>query len=222
MKPQIYNGYFKILGKGHKSCNGGDSLWRPGIWQPKVSVDPCYSGYHLCRAQDLIYWLNDEIWEAEGRGEPTICNDKVVFPEARITRRVKTWDETTARLLACWCARKCWSNLTDERSKNAIRVAERFAKGKATMAELSAAWSAAWSAAESAAESAARSAAWSAAAAAESPARSAAWSAARSAARSAAAAAAAAESAARSAAWSAAESAQTKKLLKMLKIEVKP
>ena len=79
------------------------------------------------------------------------------------------------RLFAIWCARQVQHLLTDDRSRAAIDVAERFANGQATQEELGSAWSAAadaaWSAAAAAA-AAARSAAWSAAA----------WSAAQSAA----------------------------------------
>jgi hypothetical protein len=82
-------------------------------------------------------------------------------------------DERKVRGFMCWAAtdtplhdgRKTLDLLTDERSRNAVNVALRFA-----------AWSAAWSAAESAAWSAAGAAAWSAA-----------WSAAESAAAGAAA-----------------------------------
>ena len=122
------------------------------------------------------------------------------------------------RLFACWCVRQVWNLLTDERSRNAVIVAERFANGMATKEELEVARFAAWSAAESAAElvaelaaesatrvaaeSAARLAAWSAAwAFAESAARLAAWSATRF----------AAWSATRVAAWAFAESAANKK-----------
>jgi len=83
------------------------------------------------------------------------------------------------RLYACKCARDVWDKMTDERSRNAVRVAERYARGKATDEELSAACSAAYSAAWSEAYDAARSDAYSVAkSAAKSAARSAAWSAA--------------------------------------------
>jgi len=94
------------------------------------------------------------------------------------------------RLFACWSVRQVWHLLTDERSRNAVEVAERFAEGNATQDELTAAsyaaraawdaryaeraaWSAAWSAAR-----AAWDAAWSAASyAAIDAARAAEWSA---------------------------------------------
>ena len=88
-------------------------------------------------------------------------------------------DAKKNRLFACWCAeftpladgRTTWDLLTDERSRNAVRVALRFARDEANQDELAAAWYAAgyaaWDAAGyaagSAAGSAARYAAWAAA-----------------------------------------------------------
>jgi hypothetical protein len=72
------------------------------------------------------------------------------------------------RLYAVWCARQVQHLMTDKRSLDAIDVAERFANGSATQAELAAAWNAAWAArnAAGAAAWAARAAAWAAGAAA--------------------------------------------------------
>jgi len=106
------------------------------------------------------------------------------------------------RLFAVWCARQVEHLMTDQRSKNALDVAERYANGDAMNAELNAARDAAWAAAEAAdaARAAARAAAWAAAWAAKAAARDAALAAAW-------AAGAAAWDAARDAAW-AAQSAQ--------------
>ena len=47
------------------------------------------------------------------------------------------------RLFAVWCARQIEHLMLGQRSKDAINVAERFAKGQATTQELTAAWVAA-------------------------------------------------------------------------------
>ena len=55
------------------------------------------------------------------------------------------------RLYAVWCARQVEHLMPDERSKQALVVAERHANGEATDSELAAAWAAAWAAAGAAA-----------------------------------------------------------------------
>ena len=64
-----------------------------------------------------------------------------------------------ARLFAVWCARQVQHLMPDQRSINALDVAERYATGEATDDELFAAWSAARDAARGAARDAASAAA---------------------------------------------------------------
>jgi hypothetical protein len=119
------------------------------------------------------------------------------------------------RLFAVWCARQVEHLMTDERSKRACDVAERYALGQATDEELAAArdaardaawaaWDAAWDAARDAARAAARDAARAAARDAAWDAAWTAWDAARAAARDA------------RAAWAVAWDAQTKKFLEIV------
>ena len=127
--------------------------------------------------------------------------------------RAVTGHDKEIRLFAVWCARQVQHMMADQRSVNALDVAERFANGDATEEELNAARDAAgdvaWDAAGDAAWNAASAAAWDAAMdAAGDAARAAAWDAARAAAWDAAMAAArdAAWVVARDAAWDAQES----------------
>jgi len=120
------------------------------------------------------------------------------------------------RLFAVWCARQVQHLMKDPRSIAALDVAERYAAGLATSAELAAAWNAARDAADSAsAEDVPRATAWAAAwTVARDSARDTPWSATRASARATAwAAAASAEdvlrATAENAAWAAAWAATT-------------
>jgi hypothetical protein len=104
------------------------------LWsRERVTIERCWSE---CQRSDWMLWLLE---------------------------RLGVLDDTRARLFACWCVRNTpladgrttWDLLTDERSRTAVEVAERFAAGQATSDELDAALAAA--------VDAARAAAWAAA-----------------------------------------------------------
>ncbi|HWQ96262.1 MAG TPA: hypothetical protein VN368_02705, partial [Candidatus Methylomirabilis sp.] len=106
---------------------------------------PCQSGWnkllkHLGKTQ-----ADDEllpfavILESNGLDDATWCCQ--CAPEYS-----REW-----RLFAVWCALQVKHLMTDPRSLAALEVAERFANGQATKAELAAAGDAAWDAAGDAA-----------------------------------------------------------------------
>ena len=216
---------YKVLNDG-KSCSGGTFDWtpylphdgEPGAWTPIVeNVRLCNKGYHGTNAANVINFMNgNELWEVEP-SEALYWDDekrKFVCSSLRLVRKIEAYNDKNLRLFACWCLRQIWHLLTDERSKNAVEVLEKYANGEASKEELAvardAAWAVAGDAARAAAWDAARAAAWDAA-----------WDAARAAAR--AAAWAAAWAAARDAALDAARDAERKwqirHLLKLLKTE---
>jgi hypothetical protein len=85
---------------------------------------------------------------------------KTAKPECLIwaATRKGVLDDKTLRLFTCWSVRRVWHLLTDERSRNAVEIAEKFAVGEASRAALAAALDAAWEAAWAAAGAAARDA----------------------------------------------------------------
>jgi len=160
MPPMIY----KVLGAGG-TCIHGIGSWslphdgQPGEWMPYIKVlYPCESGYHVCESVDsLLEWLGQEIYEVEVRGERVEKSSGVgVYHEARLLRRVETWNDRTARLFACDCVERVAHLDPTGTAATTITIARRYANGDATAAEFNAAWSAAggaaWSAAWSAAE----------------------------------------------------------------------
>ncbi|MCO1385186.1 hypothetical protein [Burkholderia multivorans] len=113
------------------------------------------------------------------------------FDDALWSLRCVSGADRDIRLFSVWCARQVEHLMQDQRSKDALDVAECFANGDASDEELAAARAAARAAAGDAARAAARAAAWYAAwYAAGDAAWAAAWSAAGDAAWAAAGAAA--------------------------------
>ena len=153
---------WKVLAEGGKPHHGGTGAWplpkdgKPGAWVTVTGdLVPCENGLHLCRRQDLIGWLGPVIWEAEYTGQVIDHGDKIVVRRARLVRRVRTWNERTARLFACDCAEAVLhlferDHPKDRRPRQAIETSRRFAAGTATAAELDAARAAARDAARDA------------------------------------------------------------------------
>jgi hypothetical protein len=235
---------FKALKKG-RWAPYSEFHWPLRKWiKAEGEMKVCQNGIHLCTKDNVIEWLNEEIWEVEARGERIEDGNKIVVQEARLGRKVKTWNEKTARLFACEVARRVLPVYEkyypkDHRPRKAIEAAEKYLQGSITEKELfaakaaaeaaaeGAAEDAAWDAAEGAAGAAASSAAKDAAGAAaraavKNVARDAVWGAARAAARAAAENAAEdiAENVTRAAVWDTAWDAerkwQTKKLMEYL------
>jgi hypothetical protein len=125
-----------------------DGSWKPGEWTSMIE--------NLCLEEDLIYFLDDLIYEVECRGPRLGDEDEIIVEQARLIRKYENWNERTARLFACWCVRNTpliggrtvWDLLADSRSRTAVEVAERYANGDVTKEELDAARVDAWTAAE--------------------------------------------------------------------------
>ena len=126
----------------------------------------CYAGYNkLVRAlQNKPFTEQDEDKEtyirfAHKEAIPfSFIAESNGFDDALWSMKCVKNADRDLRLFAVWCARQVQHLMTDQRSINAIDVAERFANGSATIEELATAWAAARGAARGAAWDAARGA----------------------------------------------------------------
>ena len=160
--------YYKFLTDQNKGGYSGfdytDYLpkdGQPGEWLPEIeNIEICRRGYHAFEPQQILGWLNAKLYVVELRGEEIKDKEKIVAQQIRFICQVDGWNDRTARLFACWCAREVLPIFTerypaDDRPRNAIETAERYAVGEATDVELAAA--------RDAAEAALRAASWAAA-----------------------------------------------------------
>ena len=94
---------YKFLGTGGVAPFSSFA-WPTGSPGPWVEAEPhmCASGIHACRAGDLPFWLNAELWEIELDGAVDGTR-KVVAPRGRLLRRIEAWDRTVARELGESC-----------------------------------------------------------------------------------------------------------------------
>ena len=125
-----------------------------GKWLPMVGeLVMCKSGYHVCERKDIFEWANEKMFLVETRGESKDGEDKTVFQQIRLVEQVKGWNEKNLRLSAAdivsTISLPIWKKYypDDNTLEGVIDIVRRYAAGKATDKELSAAQSAAGSAA---------------------------------------------------------------------------
>jgi hypothetical protein len=88
---------YKFLAKGAVGPISGfawpiPEAHAPGAWlETEGALEPCVRGTHVCRTEDLAYWIHDELWETEAEGESVPGFDCLVTRKARLVRRFDSW-----------------------------------------------------------------------------------------------------------------------------------
>ncbi len=137
--------YYKVLaadGVSPQHCGSGK--WfipkgkRMGKWMPAIKdIRPCERGYHFVNIEQLPQWLGPTLYEIEVRGQIIHQADKSVAEQARLIRKVETWNNKTLRLYAADCAERVLGLYEkqypkDDRPRKAIQAARDFANGLIT------------------------------------------------------------------------------------------
>jgi hypothetical protein len=126
------------------------------IWTPRETPVLCKSGWHAMEEKDVLAHMPARIgavlYEVEVDGEVEHGTDKLCAETMRFTYLVGVTTERNLRLFAADCAEDVLPLFevaypNDNRVRDCIAVARRFAEGQATRQELAAARSAVWASA---------------------------------------------------------------------------
>ena len=137
--------YYKVLAAdGVSPQHGGSGKWfipkgkRIGKWMPAIKdIQPYKRGYHFVNIEQLPQWIGPTLYEIEVRGQVIHEADKSVAEQARLVRKVETWNDKTLRLYAADCAERALGLYEkrypkDDRPRKAIQAARDFANGLIT------------------------------------------------------------------------------------------
>ena len=69
-------------------------------------AEPCQSGVHACRVEDLPFWLAPLLYEIELDGDVMKAGRKLVASRARLLGRVDRWDEERRDQYVRTCAER--------------------------------------------------------------------------------------------------------------------
>ena len=76
----------------------------PGEWvRVKGEIQPCLNGIHACTPEQLVDWLDDELWEIELEDPVEGADGDLVARAGRLVRRVERWNDECARAFIGHC-----------------------------------------------------------------------------------------------------------------------
>lgn len=76
----------------------------PGEWvRIEGEIQPCLNGIHACTREQLVEWLDDELWEIELDGAVLEADGELIAPAGRLLSRHERWNDDSAREFAAHC-----------------------------------------------------------------------------------------------------------------------
>jgi hypothetical protein len=92
---------YAFLGAGATSYLTGLRWPAPGTW-----VERDDDAIRACESDQLVWWLDDELWEVELAGDVRRLGRALSAPSARLLRRIEKWTDDVATDLVLACARR--------------------------------------------------------------------------------------------------------------------
>ena len=109
--------------------HGRRSYVTDAVWPPAGDWIDAAGHMRACSADDLPWWLDEELWEVELEGDVQELGRALTASRARLVRRVDAWTDDVATELVAVCARR----VRDE-AVSALRQTGR-AEDAATLAD---------------------------------------------------------------------------------------
>jgi hypothetical protein len=139
---------YKFLGTGARGLYSG-FRWPaprdgdPGDWvEVPGTLEPGSNGVHALRTRRLVDWIDDELWLVELDDDVEEVEDMLVARRGRLLRRIRAWDEDSAREFGencIWRARdlaaESLGRAGRERERAAIQTAKKLGALQALAAE---------------------------------------------------------------------------------------
>lgn len=76
----------------------------PGEWvRVEGEIQPCLNGVHACTPEQLVDWLDDELWEIELDDPTRGAEGELVARAGRLIRRLESWNDECARAFIRHC-----------------------------------------------------------------------------------------------------------------------
>jgi hypothetical protein len=95
---------YKFLARGAVGRFSEFAWPQPGEWvETGHPIDDCRRGIHAVHPDQLLDWIDDELWEVELDGAVHTRDAMVIAERGRLVRRVPDWDEEAARAFALGC-----------------------------------------------------------------------------------------------------------------------
>ncbi len=96
---------YKFLRDGQVGPFSGVRWPAPGEWlQATEGGRTCEARVHACRAEDLVDWMDAELWRIELDGDVRVDCGKLVADRGRLVERVDLWDPAFMAAFAEACA----------------------------------------------------------------------------------------------------------------------
>jgi hypothetical protein len=96
---------YKFLAAGRLAPFSGARWPEPGTWiEVRGQPERCFSGVHALHVQELLGWIDDELWTCELGGEIEDDGEMLMAEQGRLLERVQAWNELSAYDFARCCA----------------------------------------------------------------------------------------------------------------------